>query len=212
MAMVSTPSFTLSRSLLNVWIFMMEAATGSVEKCWEEGGKQVEQAPLGPGGHTSADGLAQLPGGSSGNRGDRPGQAGSVWPEQTRLCARQPTGLCRPRCRWVLRWPGKGMDTEGQGAQVCRGAAAGWAILRTRPSHAGLDHARLLGTATTPREERLLTDAPRRPTATFTSGPRRRSRRGTRGQNVQKGAKSPQGFTLSDREMPQLGPKVRCSQ
>lgn len=36
LAMVSTPSFTLSRSLLNVWIFMMEAATGSVEKCWEE--------------------------------------------------------------------------------------------------------------------------------------------------------------------------------
>lgn len=33
LAMVSTPSFTLSRSLLNVWIFMMEAATGSVEKC-----------------------------------------------------------------------------------------------------------------------------------------------------------------------------------
>ena len=34
LAMVSTPSFTLSRSLLNVWIFMIEAATGSVEKCW----------------------------------------------------------------------------------------------------------------------------------------------------------------------------------
>lgn len=33
LAMVSTPSFTLSRSLLNVWIFMMEAPTGSVEKC-----------------------------------------------------------------------------------------------------------------------------------------------------------------------------------
>ena len=34
LAMVSTPSFTRSRSLLNVCIFMMEAATGSVEKCW----------------------------------------------------------------------------------------------------------------------------------------------------------------------------------
>lgn len=42
LAMVSTPSFTLSRSLLNVWIFMMEAATGSVAKCWEEGRKRIQ--------------------------------------------------------------------------------------------------------------------------------------------------------------------------
>lgn len=40
--MVSTPSFTLSLSRLNVWIFMMEAATGSVAKCW--GGSQAEAA------------------------------------------------------------------------------------------------------------------------------------------------------------------------
>lgn len=38
LAMVSTPSFTRSRSLLNVCIFMIEAATGSVEKCWGRGG------------------------------------------------------------------------------------------------------------------------------------------------------------------------------
>lgn len=47
LAMVSTPSFTLSRSLLNVWIFMMEAATGSVEKCWQEGQKCIRH-PLPP--------------------------------------------------------------------------------------------------------------------------------------------------------------------
>lgn len=41
LAMVSTPSFTRSRSLLNVCIFMMDAATGSVEKCWGGPGGQV---------------------------------------------------------------------------------------------------------------------------------------------------------------------------
>lgn len=58
LAMVSTPSFTLSRSLLNVWIFMMEAATGSVEKCWEEGRKCIQP-------HSPHGLEASLPGGSS---------------------------------------------------------------------------------------------------------------------------------------------------
>ena len=66
LAMVSTPSFTRSRSLLNVWIFMMEAATGSVEKCWEEGGKLSQKASTsGPGGHASQAARSQHSGGSS---------------------------------------------------------------------------------------------------------------------------------------------------
>lgn len=61
--MVSTPSFTRSRSLLNVWIFMMEAATGSVEKCWESRKGVKMRSPHGL--------EADDPGGSSDNSGHR---------------------------------------------------------------------------------------------------------------------------------------------
>lgn len=42
LAMVSTQSRTFSRSLLKVWISMMEAATGSTEKYWGRGGEAAQ--------------------------------------------------------------------------------------------------------------------------------------------------------------------------